>query len=183
MNKKVLVFLVDGFEEIEALAPIDLLRRAGVEVVTVSIKEEKAVMSSRNVKVFTDEILKNIKFDEYDMIVLPGGPGYINYNNSTILLEKIKQFVQNKKIAAICAAPVILANLGILNGVESVCFPACVDELKEKGAIVLENEKVITRGNITTSKSAGTAIDFALELINVLCGEETSLKIKNQIIY
>lgn len=183
MSKRVALFLVEGFEEIEALSPIDLLRRADIEVTTVSITDTKEIVSSRNVKVLTDELIENIHFDKYDMIVLPGGPGYVNYNNSKKLLEEIKYFSKNKKVAAICAAPIILANLGILKGVESVCFPACVDELKENGAIVLENEKVVTRKNITTSKSAGTAIDFALELIKVLCGEKLKEEIKNQIFY
>lgn len=182
INKKALLFLVEGFEEIEALAPVDLLRRAGIEVDTVSITEDKKIISSRGVTVLSDKLIKNINFNEYGIIILPGGPGTDNYMKSELLLEKLKEFSVDKKVAAICAAPTILSRLGILKGKRAVCFPACEETLLE-GEAILTIDKVVTDGNIVTSRAAGTGLDFALEIINVLLGEETALKIKNQIVY
>ena len=182
MKKKVALFLVDGFEEIEAIAPIDLLRRAGIEVNTISITESTLILSARNIKLFAEKKINDINFDDYDMIVLPGGPGTKNYYNSPKLLEKIKEFSLNKKIGAICAAPTVLAKLGLLENKEAVCFPACKNELIEGKAILFDG-KVKTTGNITTSKSAGTAIDFALELIEALLGKEKAEEIKEEIFY
>lgn len=178
----VALFLVEGFEEIEALSPVDLLRRAGVEVDTISITNSNKVVSSRKVTVLTDKLIENINFDKYEMIILPGGPGVENYYNSELLLEKIKEFSKNKKISAICAAPTVFAKLGLLEGKKAVCFPACEDDLV-KGGANLVREKVVTDGNITTSKAAGTAIDFGIELVKVLVGEEKSKQIKEQIYY
>lgn len=182
MKKKVALFLVDGFEEIEAIAPIDLLRRAGIEVNTISITESTLILSARNIKIFAEKKINDVNFDDYDMIVLPGGAGTKNYYNSPKLLEKIKEFGLNKKVGAICAAPTVLAKLGLLENKEAVCFPACKNELIE-GKAILFDRKVKTTGNITTSKSAGTAIDFALELIKTLLGEEKSKEIKEEIFY
>ncbi len=179
---KVLMFLVEGFEEIEAMAPLDILRRAGVSVDTVSITEDNKVISSRKVTVLSDKLIKDVNFDEYEMIILPGGPGTDNYLKSEILLKKLKEFSVNKKIAAICAAPTVLSSLGILKGKKAVCFPACEETLIKDGAI-LTVEKVITDGNIITSRAAGTALDFGLEIVKELLGEEISLKIKAQIVY
>jgi len=119
-DKKVLVFLVNGFEEIEAMAPIDLLRRAGIIVDTVSINEDNQVTSSRKIRVLTDKTIDEINFENYEMIVLPGGPGTENYMKSEKLLEKLKEFSINRKLGAICAAPTILSALGILNGKQTI---------------------------------------------------------------
>ena len=119
---------------------------------------------------------------EYEMFVIPGGPGTENYYSSEILLEKLKEFSLTKKIAAICAAPSVLSTLGILVGRKAVCFPFYEEKIVEDGAVlVLEN--VVTDGNIITSRGAGTAIDFALEIVKVLLGGEKSIEIKNQILY
>ena len=170
INEKVLIFLVDGFEEIEAMTPIDLLRRAEIYVDTVSINENKNITSSRGVTILADKTIDEIDFSEYGMIVLPGGPGTDNYKKSPKLMEKLKEFAVNKKVAAICAAPTILSALGILTGKKAVCFPS------------LENV-IVKDGNIITSKGAGTSIDFALEIISELAGEDKSEKIAKQIIY
>lgn len=182
MLKKVALFLVEGFEEIEAISPIDLLKRAGINVDTVSITKDNKVLSARGIAIFTDKVIDELNFEEYDMIVLPGGPGTKNYFNSEILLNKIKEFSKNKKIGAICAAPTVLAKLGLLENIKATCFPACEEELVKYGAL-LEKVNVITDGNITTSKSAGTAIDFSLELIKVLIDRETAQKISESIYY
>ena len=181
-DKKVLVFLVNGFEEIEAMAPIDLLRRAGIIVDTVSINEDNQVTSSRKIRVLTDKTIDEINFDDYDMIVLPGGPGTENYMKSEKLLEKLKEFSINRKLGAICAAPTILSALGILNGKQAICFPACEPDLIKDGAIIV-NQDVVKDNNIITSRGAGTAIDFSLSLIEELLGKNKSHEIRKEILY
>ena len=181
-DKKVLVFLVDGFEEIEAMASIDLLRRAGIVVDTVSINEDKKVVSSRKIIVLTDKTINEINFESYEMIVLPGGPGTKNYFESKEVLEIVKKFAENKKVGAICAAPTVLASLGILENRKAICFPACEPDL-EQGKAILTREAVVKDGNIVTSRGAGTAIDFGLALIKELLGEEISEKIGKEIVY
>lgn len=184
-NKKVAVFLANGFEEIEAIAPIDLLQRAGILVNTVSIDENNCVQSARKVKVLADKLIKDINFSDYDMLVLPGGPGFKNYFDSQLLLDKVVEFSKdekNKKVAAICAAPTVLSSLGILEGKKAVCFPACEDDLV-KGKVILTKEKVVKDENIITSRSAGTAIDFALKIIEELLNKEKSEEISKQIVY
>ena len=181
-DKKVLVFLVNGFEEIEAMAPIDLLRRAGIIVDTVSINEDNQVTSSRKIRVLTDKTIDEINFENYEMIVLPGGPGTENYMKSEKLLEKLKEFSINRKLGAICAAPTILSALGILKGKQAICFPACEPDLVKDGAIIV-NQDVVKDNNIITSRGAGTAIDFSLTLIEELLGKDKSQEIKEQILY
>ena len=181
-DKKVLVFLVNGFEEIEAMAPIDLLRRAGIIVDTVSINEDNQVTSSRKIRVLTDKTIDEINFENYEMIVLPGGPGTENYMKSEKLQEKLKEFSINRKLGAICAAPTILSALGILNGKQAICFPACEPDLIKDGAIIV-NQDVVKDNNIITSRGAGTAIDFSLSLIEELLGKNKSHEIRKEILY
>lgn len=185
MSKKVAVFLADGFEEVEAIAPIDLLRRAEIQVDTVSLTDESLVTSARKVKVVADKVINEINFDKYDMLILPGGPGHENYFKSQLLLDKVLEFskdTKNKKVGAICAAPLILSKLGILENKKAICFPACENGLLE-GKPILTHERVVIDGNIVTSRSAGTAIDFALEIISQLLGSKKSKEIKDEIVY
>ena len=181
-DKKVLVFLVNGFEEIEAMAPIDLLRRAGIIVDTVSINEDNQVTSSRKITVLTDKTIDEINFENYEMIVIPGGPGTENYMKSEKLQEKLKEFSVNRKLGAICAAPTILSALGILEGKQAICFPACEPDLVKDGAIIV-NQDVVKDNNIITSRGAGTAIDFSLALIEELLGKNKSHEIRKEILY
>ena len=181
-DKKVLIFLVDGFEEIEAMAPIDLLKRAGIIVDTVSINEDNQITSSRKIRVLTDKTIDEINFENYEMIVLPGGPGTENYMKSEKLLEKLKEFSINRKLGAICAAPTILSALGILKGKQAICFPACEPDLVKGGAVIV-NQDVVKDSNIITSRGAGTAIDFSLALIEVLLGKNKSHEIRKEILY
>lgn len=181
-RKKVALFLVDGFEELEAIAPVDILRRSGIEVDTVSITETYNVISSRKITILSDKLIKDINFDEYEMLILPGGPGTDNYYSSDVLLERLKEFSVIKKVAAICAAPSILSSLGILKGKKAVSFPEYEEKIIKDGA-VLTLKNVVTDGNIITSRGAGTSIDFALELIKVLSGEAKSEELKKQILY
>ena len=181
---KVAEFLVDGFEQIEALAPVDLLRRAKIEVDIISVFDEKMVKSSHGVIVETEKDLKDINFDDYDMIILPGGPGTENYEKSDLFVEKLLKYSKDKEkyIAAICAAPSVLARLGILTGKNAACFPSVENELIKDGA-VLSRDKVVKDGTIITSRGAGTALDFSLKLVEVLKGTEKAEKISEMIVY
>ena len=183
-EKKVAVFLADGFEEVEAITPVDLLQRAGITVDTVSITDDNLVKSARKVKILTDKVIGEIDFSEYDMLVMPGGPGTGNYFKSQFLLDNVLKFskdTENKRVAAICAAPTVLASLGILEGKNAVCFPACEDDLL-KGKAILKKERVVVDGNIITSRSAGTAMEFSLAIIGELLGKEAAERIAKEIV-
>ena len=164
---KIYVFLADGCEEIEALTPVDLLRRAGEDVCTVSIMGRKEV---------TDETIEEGEFDDGDMLVLPGGmPGTLNLAGNETLAALIRSYDdQGKKLAAICAAPSILGVMGILKDKNAVCFPGFEEKLA--GANVLD-VPAVTDKNVTTGRGMGAATDFALELIRVLQGEDKAKEI------
>ncbi|MDR2878481.1 MAG: DJ-1/PfpI family protein [Fusobacteriales bacterium] len=181
---KVAEFIVEGFEQIEAVTPVDILRRAGITVDTVSVSDRKKVKSSHDVVIETDKNMKDINFDDYEMLILPGGPGTENYEKSDFLMEELLNFSKNKKkyIAAICAAPGVLARLGILKNKKAVSFPSVESDLEKNGAVLLR-ENVITDGNITTSRGAGTAVDFSLRLIEILKGKDEAERIAKQIVY
>ena len=183
-EKKVAVFLADGFEEVEAITPVDLLQRAGIAVDTVSITDDNLVESARKVKILADKVIGEIDFSEYDMLVMPGGSGTGNYFKSQFLLDNVLKFskdTENKRVAAICAAPTVLASLGILEGKNAVCFPACEDDLL-KGKAILKKERAVVDGNIITSRSAGTAMDFSLAIIGELLGKEVAERIAKEIV-
>ena len=183
-EKKVAVFLADGFEEVEAITPVDLLQRAGIAVDTVSITDDNLVESARKVKILADKVIGEIDFSEYDMLVMPGGPGTGNYFKSQLLLDNVLKFskdTENKRVAAICAAPTVLASLGILEGKNAVCFPACEDDLL-KGKAILKKKRAVVDGNIITSRSAGTAMDFSLAIIGELLGKEVAERIAKEIV-
>lgn len=172
----VYVFLADGFEEIEALAPVDFLRRAGVEVKTVAIKGVTAV-GAHNITVNADVNINNITLsDDIEAIILPGGmPGSQNlYENSKV--HEAIDFANdnNKLVCAICAAPFILGRKGLLNGMEATCFPGFESELI--GAKVL-NQGVVKSGNIITAQGAGVAWEFGEKIASELVGCENSQKI------
>ena len=185
---KVAIILLDGLEEIEALAPIDILRRAEVTVDTISITDNTMIESARNVKMHADKLINDVNLAEYNMIILPGGPGTKNYWKSEKLSEYLKSInIGNKstqKIAAICAAPTFLSYLGMLESKNVTCFPACEEELLGyDSSIKYSTNNVVIDGNIITSKAAGTAIDFALELVSILSSESKKEEIRSQIDY
>ena len=182
MEKKVCVFLADGFEEIEGLTVVDLMRRAGIEAVTVSIKETREITTSHGIEMKTDRVFSETDFSDADMLVLPGGmPGTLNLRNHEKLCGLLKEFAaKDKKIAAICAAPMILGELGLLKGKKATCYPGFEDKLTEAE---LCTDRVVRDGNITTSRGLGTAIPFALELISQLYGKEKAEEIKKSVIY
>lgn len=171
------VFLADGFEETEAIAPIDMLRRAELDVVTVGIKND-GVKSSHGVPVLCDMTDMQVELDErLEMIVLPGGmPGTLNLEGNTVVRSSIDYCVKkNVPIGAICAAPSILGKRGLLDGREATCFPGFEKFLT--GAR-LSDKKVVTDGIFTTAAGAGVAVEFGLELVAVLRGRDASDKIR-----
>lgn len=179
---RVFVFLADGFEEIEALVPVDLLRRAGVTVDTVSIGNTNLVTGRSGIAVIADKLLSEISFVEAEMLVLPGGmPGTKNLAACKTLTDQVIAFAGNKdkKIAAICAAPTVFGQLGLLEGKKACCYPGLEEKLT--GADV-SFDSVVVDGNITTSRGAGCAIAFALSLISQLVDAKTAEKINNSIV-
>lgn len=171
------VFLANGFEETEAITPVDILRRSELDVKTVGIGEE-VVVSSHGIAVIPD--ITEVDFmlsDDIDMIVLPGGmPGTLNLEKSRTVQDAIDYCVQNDKyIAAICAAPSILGKKGILNGKKAVCFPGFENFLE--GAEIPE-QGVVRDGKVITGKGPGVALEFGLELSKLLAGEAKAAKVK-----
>ena len=169
------LFLANGFEEIEALATLDVLRRAELEVVTVGVGS-KTITGSHHITVTTDLEEREVLTGNMDMIILPGGmPGTLNLENSPIVVASIQYCADNGlPMAAICAAPSVLGHMGLLRGKKAVCFPGFEQELtgaQVTGAPVEASE------NFITGRGAGAAMAFALKLGTVLCGEEKAQKV------
>lgn len=179
---KVYVFLADGFEDIEGLTVVDLMRRAGIEAVTVSIKDSREVATSHGVHLLTDAVFKETDFSDADMLVLPGGMrGTLHLGEYRLLTDLLTRFYEKgKRVAAICAAPSVLGKLGILKGRRATCYPGFEEQLT--GAEVCK-DPVVVDGNVTTSRGMGTAIDFGLCLIAQLLGEEKAQEIADSILY
>ena len=178
----VFVFLADGFEEIEAIVPIDIFRRAGINVTTVSVSETFEVKGAHGVKILADKLFSETDFSSNDLLFLPGVmPGTTNLDAHEGLKALLKvQSAKKKAIAAICAAPLVLGKLNLLQGHEAICYPGFEENLL--GAKLSDN-KVVTSGNITTAKGAGVAMEFALKIVENLKGKEISEKIANAICY
>ena len=175
------VLLANGFEEIEALAPVDLLRRAGLEVVTVAVGDSNVTVGSHGLPVTADRHISDIKgCEDSELLILPGGmPGSTNLNASKEVHRLIDSAVKHgKRLAAICAAPFVLGEKGLLKDKNATCYPGFEDHLKGAKQI---GGRVVTDGLITTAKGAGAAVEFALELVTLLCGTETAESIKNGI--
>jgi 4-methyl-5(b-hydroxyethyl)-thiazole monophosphate biosynthesis len=173
MNKKVYVFLADGFEEVEAISPVDVLRRANIETLMVSITNNLKVKGAHGIELIADGLFDDYKYDDADVLLLPGGmPGADNLNKHSDLLQLLKdQNAKGKQIAAICAAPYILGELGLLKTHKATCYPGYEKQLL--GATYSSHNVVVSK-NITTSKGAGTAMEFALELLAQLVNRETA---------
>ncbi len=180
--KRVAVLLADGFEEIEGLTVVDILRRASVYVDTVSISEDYMVRGAHGINVQTEDLFQEVDFTEFDMVVLPGGmPGTTNLNEHGGVKRVVRDFAENGRyVAAICAAPSILGGLGLLKGKRAACYPSVEDKLS--GAVITK-VPVVVDGNIITSRGMGTAIDFALKLVDVLAGRAKAEEIGESILY
>ena len=181
MKKKIAVHLADGFEEIEAVSIIDVLRRADLEVLVVSITRKPEVTGAHQLKIIADVLFEQVNYDEIDMIVLPGGmPGATNLNAHEGLKSKIKEFNStNKPLAAICAAPLVYGNLGILEGKQAVCYPGFEKYLK--GAEVLSIQ-VVESGNVITGRGVGAALEFALKIVEKMVSTEKAELLRTQML-
>lgn len=179
---KIYVFLADGCEEVEAMTPVDILRRAGHTVCTVSITGKELVTGANGIRLAADALLENVDGNDGDVFLLPGGmPGTLHLGECAALTSMLKvKYQEGKRIAAICAAPSVLGALGFLQGRKAVCYPGMEEKLT--GAQV-QNVPTVSDGNITTAKGVGAAIDFGLELVRLLDGQEKALEIKEQIVY
>lgn len=174
------ILLADGFEEIEALTPLDILRRAGLDVRTVAVGSKIAV-GSHGISVICDMTMDEVRLDEVSTVIFPGGmPGSLNLDASPFTDKIIGAVTKNGgRIAAICAAPLILGRRGLLNGKTAVCYPGFEDELV--GATVADTP-VATDGNITTAKGMGVALEFSLELVRLILGTSEAKRISRAVI-
>ena len=177
----VYILLGTGFEEMEALTPVDLLRRAGIAVQTVGING-KVVYGSHRIGVEADILLEQMDLSSMDMIVVPGGLGGVkSIRESAPAMDAIRYaWEQDKFVAAICAGPTVLADLGITEGKHATCYPGCESGM---GNAVMENDKAfVADGKLITGTSAGCAVKFALALVAALGGFDAAQKVNDQIV-
>lgn len=176
---KGLIILADGFEDVEAIATIDILRRSCITVDTVSL-DNKIVITQSNNKIVVDYLLKEIEKNNYDFIIIPGGKAVFNVlDNNKEIEELIETFYKNKKIiCAICAAPRLIAKKGYFENKRFTIFPNCLDDYT--GGIQID-QGVVIEENIITAKAMYYSIDFALAIIEKLQGKEQMQKIYNQV--
>ena len=177
--KTIYVFLAEGFEEIEALTPVDVLRRAGLNVETVSVMDEREVIGAHGVPVVADILFEEVNEADAEMLVLPGGmPGASNLDEHEGLSELIHLFAsEGRALAAICAAPMVLGKRGVLDGRRATCYPgfeSYLDGAEYTGSLVE------TDGNIITGKGPGAAMDFAFTIVAKCCGHEKVAELKKE---
>lgn len=180
--KKVFLFLADGFEELEAVAPIDILRRAEIDITTVSVMGRKEVKGAHNLTIVADKLFEELDYTNNEMLILPGGmPGTSNLENHAGLKKLLEQQAAKKnKISAICAAPSILGKMGLLNGKEAICYPGFEQFLS--GAKI-STKKLVKADNIITAKGPGVAIDFGLAIVEELKGKTIADQVAQGMIY
>ncbi|UCH80535.1 MAG: DJ-1/PfpI family protein [Nitrospiraceae bacterium] len=173
---KVVIILAEGFEELEATAVIDVLRRAGIDIVSAGLREGP-VSSVRNIKIIPDTVIDKIHSDDFDMLVLPGGlPGSNNLDADKRVGDLIRDFnTKGKVTGAICAAPYVLANAGVLEGKHATSYPSFKDRL---GNVEYEEKTVVIDGNVMTSRGPGTAICFGLAIVERFLGLDKAREIK-----
>lgn len=176
---KAVVYFVPGFEEIEALAVVDVLRRGGVEVIMAGV-EGMRVTSAHQITIEMDAMLGEIDHETVDIMILPGGPGTARYNDCKELIHQLEKFKsEGKWLAAICAAPSILGQAGLLKGEKAICYPGYEKELISAEVV---NEKVVVSNHIVTAVGAGAALDFGFKILEILKGKEISDTIRERMI-
>lgn len=180
--KNALIILADGFEELEAITIIDVIRRSGIQITVCGLKN-MIIKSTHDVIITADTVLDKVLNENFDLIILPGGqPGTNNLADDLSLIELIKKQDKEKKYtAAICAAPVVLAKAGILNRRKATCYPSLLSSLNAME--VIHNEKVVVDNHIITSQGPGTALAFSYKLVELLLGNKISDKLKKEMIY
>ncbi len=178
---KGLILLANGFEDIEMITTLDLLRRAKIEVDLVSMYDYAKILSQSNVYYLAEKVLKDTNLKEYTFLVIPGGKAVFNDLQDEKVKDIIMHFVKKESlVAAICAAPMLLGKLGLLKDKEYTCFPSVEREIDGN---YQKQSTVVKTGKFITSRSAGTAIDFALAIIEELQGTTSSKQIKQMIYY
>ncbi len=180
MNKRALLLLTEGFEEIETLAPVDLLRRAGVEVVVAALGDGIHVTGRSGITIHADTTLAQVEAESFDALVLPGGPHVKAMRADGRAAELARRFVDSgKPVGAICAAPTLLHDAGLLEGRRFTAHDSVWAELPA----ALGEEKVVEDGPLITSRGAGTAVAFGLALVTRLCGGEASANVARAILF
>lgn len=181
-DKKIGMMVADGYEEVEMLTVVDLLRRAGLTCDIISVTGKKELTSSHRVTVIADLLFGEADFDSYDALAIPGGmPGTINLGaHAGVCAQLQRACADGRLVAAICAAPTVLAKLGLLEGKRAICFPGMEDQLT--GAVVT-CEPAVRDGNIITSRGMGTAIDFGLAILSYFEGAEAADALAKKIVY
>jgi 4-methyl-5(b-hydroxyethyl)-thiazole monophosphate biosynthesis len=177
-----LIFLGTGYEEVEMLTVVDMLRRADISIDMVSITGAREVTSSHKVTITADKLLEEVDFSAADMLILPGGiPGTPNLRSCETLCRQLKTFATNGKwVAAVCAAPTILGELEILKGKKATCYPSFSDKLATGDYV---KQPVVVDGHVITSRGMGTCIEFAGAIIEALKDKATADAVKQAIIY
>lgn len=176
------IFLATGYEEVEMLTVVDMVRRANIDIDMVSVSDKREVTSSHNVTIVADKLISEIDFEEAEMLILPGGiPGTPNLEACQELCQALKKFAaEGKWVSAVCAAPTVLGNLGILDGHKATCYPSFAETIK-CGEYV--KQPVVVDDKVITSRGMGTCIEFAGEIITALENETLANDIKKAIIY
>lgn len=177
---KILIPFADGFEEIEAVTNVDVLRRVGIEVISVTLNN-KIVKGAHNIEFLTDCHISEINIEDFDGIILPGGmPGATNLRESKEVLNILKELDRkNKLIAAICAAPIVLKEADIIENINITSFPGFEDELKSGNYL---RERVVVDGNVITGRGPGVTLEFAIAIVDYLLGDNVSKKVKKDMI-
>ena len=181
MTKSILIHLANGFEETEAVTIIDVLRRANLDVIIVSVTGKLNVTGAHHISIDADQLYDEADYTNSSMIILPGGmPGATNLQNHKGLAGQLIKFNQEKRlIGAICAAPIVLGSLGFLQGKKAVCYPGY--ESKLTGATVLQSPFVVDE-HIITGRGVGTALDFSLEIVRILKGDHLASELRSALV-
>ncbi len=178
MPKSAIVLLADGFEEIEATCPIDLLRRADVQVTVAAVGKDLLVTGRSELALHADCPLPEVIDQSFDLLVIPGGPAVFDLREQTRVLDLIRRFhLERRFIGAICAAPLLLLDAGLLPGPRHTAHESVVEELPD----LVTGQETISEGQLITSRGAGTAVSFGLALIAALCGSEQAESIRQSI--
>ncbi|MBE2215798.1 MAG: DJ-1/PfpI family protein [Opitutaceae bacterium] len=179
-TKTALIVMPEGVEEVEAITPIDLLRRAGVDVTVASLSDEPRVTGRTNIVIGTDTALASVAGRMYDLLLIPGGPGVRHLRASSVVIDLVKKHAAaGRYVAAICAAPTVLKDAGILGALPHTAHFSVENELPH----MRKDVAVVRHGHIITSRGAGTAVPFALELIRALVDDAAAKKVADAICY
>lgn len=180
---KIIIFLAQGFEEVEALTVANYLRRVDIEVDLVSVTKDIELTGAHNIKIISDKTIADIEdFSIYDGLVIPGGmPGATNLRDNKKVIDVVESMNKDKKmLAAICAGPIVLERAGVIKGRKVTSYPGFEDQLQDS---IYVEEPVVRDNNIITSRGPSIAVDFTLAIVNYLLGQEKEEELKKDILY